>query len=242
MQHAQIVRRHYRFPVYILWRLLLAIVGGGTALILPALLFDTKAWIEQWPEALVKGILVLIIILFILLVRKLIIIPVEVSIDTNGISIRYQPDGGLFPSGNDQMLMWHEMASWKFKEEHASAHSWSPPEFVLKTSDGRKVKWLIADRDAFQPFLLDFDHHVSMFNARNTALPPIDNNLPKRRRAAKIVLALFLPASFFLLWFGIQDIQHPRTDFWDAVSLIALGILSLALCGWMVYVLRTVRE
>lgn len=242
MQQSAIIPRHFRFPVYVLWRLLLAIVGGIAVLILPALLFDTKAWIQQWPEVLVKGIMVLVIILFILLVRKLIIIPVEISIDANGISIRYQPDGGLFPSGRNQMLMWHEIASWKFKEEHASSHSWSPPEFVLKTSDGRKVTWLIADREAFQPFLLGFEHHVSMFNARNTSLPPIDNNLPNRRRGAKIVLAVFLPASVVLLWLGIQNIQHPEKDFWDAVSLIVLGILALVLCSWMVFVLRTVKE
>jgi hypothetical protein len=226
-------RRRYRFSVYSLASLLLALTVFLVLVFLPILFFDTKKVVAQWPEALVKGALILFIVAFVAIVRHLVSVSVQASLDVNGFSLEYLSAGRFLTSRRDQLVLWHEISSWKMTEEHASGHSWSPAEFSLSMNDGRTIKLLLSDREAFEPFLLDFQRHVAAFNVKHSALAPIRSGAPNPKRSALLILFIFFPAGCFMLWEGYRRMNDPTEDIWNVVLAFVFGVLSLVLCGFM---------
>lgn len=239
MQQTRSIRQIYRFRLYSPAVLLVAIVLFLAIVLLPALLFDVKSFVNRYPEALVKGILIVFIIAFIASVHRLVTMPVEVRLDVNSIDFQYLRPGWFPFAAQDQQVWWNEIKTWKLTEEHFSLHSWSPAQFSLTMNDGRKINLMLADREQFQPFLLDFQRYVEAFNLKHTALPPIESGSSVRhqKRAAKFVLVLFAPLACYLFWVGLKELSAPPADVWETASTLGLGVLSLVLCGFMVRVL-----
>lgn len=166
----------YTFRSYSVWAgiaFLLFLIPGVFGLVA---LFKAFG-LASMPESIIKAILVLMIVGWLLLIRRWITITSSVQINPNGLIFSNLPRMLSFAK-TDHFIFWNEIQDWSQSEAQLSAHSFSPLVFTLRLTGQRKIEILVADEKAFAPFFAAFISNIEKYNLKNRAVPAIQAKQP----------------------------------------------------------------
>jgi uncharacterized membrane protein len=223
----------YTFQSYSVWAgiaLLLFLIPGTFGLVT---LFKAFG-LASLHESIIKAILVLMIVGWLLLIRRWITTTATVQINPNGLVFGNLPRMLSFAK-TDHFIFWNEIENWSHTEAQLSAHSFSPMVFTLRLTDKRKIEIMVADEKAFAPFLADFKSNIEKYNLKNLAVPaiqPKQPNQPSKLFGYLLITLVFLTLLVLTAGLGLGYFDFEKTNELGRIGYLLVSMGSLILYGF----------